>query len=140
MNTKILLVGQAPAAVKQGVPYDTTQLYDWLQEVGVSKEQAQDIFIFDAVYDSFPGFDVNGGHLKPSKEQMDEYWDRSLFEKIKSVKTVILLGNVSRDYVLSKGVKDVNYYFLPHPSKRNIGLYQKNKEQILSTLRTAIWT
>lgn len=138
MENKILIIGQAPPYVKQGVPYDTTMLYEWLAEVNIGKEQAQGMFIFDAVYDKFPGFDTTGGHLKPSKEQMDEYWNRSLFEKIKSAKRVIILGNVAKDYILSKDIKNITYYFLPHPSKRNFSLYQKNKEQILSTLKEAV--
>ena len=32
MNTKILIIGQAPPAVGQSLPYDTTMLYDWFLE------------------------------------------------------------------------------------------------------------
>ena len=34
---KILIIGQAPAAVKQEVPYDTTYLYTMLEWIGISK-------------------------------------------------------------------------------------------------------
>jgi len=51
---KTLIIGQAPANQKQTYPYDTTQLYDWLNEIGISKEEAQNLFTFDAVYDKFP--------------------------------------------------------------------------------------
>lgn len=137
---KTLIIGQAPPMQKQGVPYDTTMLYDWLAEVGITKEAAQDIFIFDAVYDKFPGFDAAGGHLKPTREQMDEYWKRSLELKVQLSKNIILLGNVARDYFYSKPKKyscNTQVFELIHPSKRNIGLYQKNKESILSTLKKA---
>lgn len=38
---KILIIGQAPPLQKQDVPYDTTMLYEWLSEIGISKEKAQ---------------------------------------------------------------------------------------------------
>ncbi len=135
---KTLIIGQAPPAVTQGVPYDTTMLYDWFKEVGVSKEEAQELFEFDAIYDKFPGFDSNGGHLKPTKEQMDEYWERSLEMKVILADKVILLGNVARDYFNSKEKKyscNLEVYELIHPSKRNFSLYQKNKEEIISKLK-----
>ena len=82
MERRNLIIGQALPAVKQEYPYDTTMLYDWLNEVGISKEEAQNIFEFDAVYDKFPVFDSKGGHLKPTKDQMEEYYERSLRDKI----------------------------------------------------------
>lgn len=138
MNTKILIVGQAPANQKQQYPYDTTQLYNWLAEVGVSKEQAQELFIFDAVYDKFPGFDSKGGHLKPTREQMDEYWERDLKYKVDSVDKILLLGNVSKTYFAQKEIKNKEIYTLIHPSTRNIGIYNQNKESILSTLKKIV--
>lgn len=139
--SKILIIGQAPPAVAQGVPYDTTMLYDWLKEVGISKEDAQDIFEFDAVYDKFPGHDENGGHLKPTREQMDEYWDRALEMKVILSDKVILLGNVARDYFNSKEKRyscNLEVYELIHPSKRNYSLYQKNKGEIIGKLKEAV--
>jgi uracil-DNA glycosylase len=137
---KTLIIGQAPANQKQTYPYDTTQLYDWLSEIGISKEEAQNLFTFDAVYDKFPGFDENGGHLKPSRFQMDEYWERSLEFKVQLADKIILLGNVARDYFYSKDKTyscNTEIFELIHPSKRNIGLYKQNKESILNILREA---
>ena len=42
MNNKILIIGQAPPAVKQTVPYDTTMLYEMFAWVDISKEQAKE--------------------------------------------------------------------------------------------------
>lgn len=53
MNTKIIIIGQAPPAVKQIVPYDTTLLYDMFSWVNISKEQAQELFEFEAMVDFF---------------------------------------------------------------------------------------
>lgn len=138
MNTKILIVGQAPANQKQQYPYDTTQLYNWLTEIGVTKEKAQELFIFDAVYDKFPGFDSKGGHLKPTKEQMDEYWSRSLSKTVDSVDKILLLGNVSKSYFAGKEIKNKEIYTLIHPSTRNIGIYNKNKDYILNVLKKIV--
>jgi len=137
MNTKILIIGQAPPAVQQKLPYDTTMLYEWFSEIGISKEKAQELFTFDAVTDQFPGFDKNGGHKKPSWEMFVEYWTLSLKEKVENCKSIIVLGNVAKEYLsLMKIEKPIT--FLIHPSKRNYALYQKNKDKILSELRRLI--
>lgn len=133
-NKRILIIGQAPPAVKQGVPYDTTMLYDWLNELGISKGQAQELFDFDAVYDKFPGFDSKGGHLKPSNEQMEEYYDRSLKMKLEACKSVLVLGAVAKKFIETKTI-DKPIYFTIHPSKRNYSLYIKNKDGILAEIK-----
>src|SRR6185312_4933999 len=56
-DKKILIIGQAKPAVEQEYPYDTTMLYSWLKEQGISKLHAQHIFEFEAVYQEFPGYD-----------------------------------------------------------------------------------
>lgn len=136
-NKRILIIGQAPPAVQQGVPYDTTMLYDWFNEVGISKEEAQNIFLFDAVYDRFPGFDIKGGHLKPSKIQMEEYYERSLRDKIENCKSILVLGNCAKEFLKTKDIdKPIEYTI--HPSKRNSFLYNKNRENVLSKIRKII--
>lgn len=136
---KILIIGQALPAVKQEVPYDTTMLYDWLNEVGVSKEEAQEMFEFDAVFGQFTGFDSNGGHLKPTKQQMEDHWEGSLASKTIGVKKIWIVGRVAEEFLREKGVykgmfgKDVITTI--HPSKRNFSLYTKNKEVFLRKLK-----
>lgn len=137
MNTKILIIGQAPPAITQSYPYDTTMLYDWFNELGINKEQAQNLFDFDAVYDKFPGFDKNGGHKKPTYEQFLDYWERSLKEKSENCKSIIVLGNVAKDCISSMKI-DKPMIFLIHPSKRNYSLYTKNKENILKQLKSVL--
>ena len=132
MSNKILVIGQAPSARKQEYPYDSTQFYDWLEELDISKEQAQELFIFDSVYNHFPGFKQGGGHLVPTQEQMDSHWSE-LSDNILHASKVLVFGNVAKDYLISKGFTD--FEFLMHPSKLNFNLYQKNKEKVLSTLK-----
>lgn len=136
MNTKILVIGQAPPAVAQDYPYSTTMLYEWFADVGVSKEKAQELFEFDAVYDKFPGHGKRG-HAAPNWEQMEDYYKRSLKAKIKAHDKIIVLGNVAKDFILEK-VDFVNttknIKFLMHPSRRNQWLYPRNKNFITIAL------
>jgi len=136
MNTKILIIGQAPPAVKQEIPYDTTLLYDMFSWVGISKEQAQDIFDFDAVYNKFTGHNPNGGHNKPTMEQMNKYWEESLRDKVFMATTVIVLGNVARDFIRSKTGRNV--IEIIHPSKRNYSKIMATKEDIIKKLNRII--
>jgi uracil-DNA glycosylase len=137
MNNKILIIGQAPPANKQLIPYDSTMLYEWLEMIGVSKNDALDIFYFDAVYDKFPGYNSNGGHLKPTEKQMDDYWDRELRLRVNDCKAILVLGACARDYLKSKNI-DKPISFTIHPSKRNYSLYLKNKDSILNKIRNLI--
>lgn len=137
MNTKILIIGQAPPFVEQKFPYDTTMLYDWFQEIGISKEESQKIFSFDAVYDKFPGFYKNGGHKKPSYDQFLEYWNSALKQKTEECKSIVVLGNVAKEYLLLMNIQKPTI-FLIHPSKRNFSLYHKNKEEILNKLKSIL--
>lgn len=135
---KILIIGQAPAAVTQGVPYDTTMLYDWLEAVDISKETAQVMFEFEAVYDKFPGFDPQGGHLKPSITQMEQYWKDTLELKVQLVDKVWVLGNVAKEFIDSKPKTwscNTDWLYTIHPSTRNYALYQKNKVAFLAKLK-----
>ncbi len=135
--SKVLVIGQAPPAVTQTVPYDTTMFYDMLSWVGISKQQAQDIFEFEAVCNTFPGFD-NNGHKKPSKEQMDKHWDDTLQVKVIMAKKIILLGNVAAEYFDLKTF-DWNYNLAPlkliHPSKRNYSKIIESKKSITEKLK-----
>ena len=137
MKNKILIIGQAPPAVKQSLPYDTTMLYDWLEELGINKYKAQDIFDFDAVYDKFPGFSDNGGHLKPSKEQMYDYWERGLKQKVDNAKSILVLGSVAKDFLKDRNINKPTAFVI-HPSKRNTWLYNKNKDSILQKIKNLL--
>lgn len=135
---KILIIGQAPPAVDQKVPYDTTLLYTMLSWVGVTKEQAQEMFEFEAVSNKFPGKNAKGGHLKPSKVDMDDHWEVSLKNKVLSSLKVIILGRVAAEYLFlqTQGwATAIEVLELPHPSRRNYSLIMGKKEQITEALK-----
>lgn len=141
MTSKILIIGQALPAVKQQYPYDTTLWYDWLSEIGISKEQAQEMFEFEAMTDKFPGHGKSG-HLKPSMDEMDRHYRDKLGWKILLADKIILLGNVPRDYFEGRGLmKSVaaQKLCLIHPSRRNYDRYMQNKEEIISSLKQFIY-
>ncbi len=134
---KILIIGQAPPAVKQEFPYDTTLLYDILGWVGISKEQAQEMFEFEAMTDKFPGHGVNG-HLKPSKAEMLRYYFAVLSNKIATAKRVIVLGNVAAEALIDFGAfieyPSHHVFYMIHPSKRNYSKIMAQKENLTKTL------
>lgn len=134
---KILIIGQAPPAQQQLLPYDTTMLYTWFEQLGINKKDALDMFLFDAVYDKFPGYDANGGHLKPNKKQMEDYWNRELKSKTDNCKAVLVLGSCARDFIKTKDI-DKPIAFIIHPSKRNYSIYIKNKDSILNSISNLI--
>lgn len=139
---KILIIGQAPPAVEQKVPYDTTLLYDWLSEINISKEEAQELFDFEAVIDKFPGYNKKGGHKKPSHEDMRRYYYDVLCIKIMMHPKVIVLGGVAKHFLEntpSWTQRANQILYLVHPSKRNFNLYQKNKDRILADLKKFIY-
>lgn len=143
-NKKILVIGQALPAVKQELPYDTTQLYDWFDKVSITKAHAQHIFEFEAVYGEFPGYDEHGAHKKPTFEQMSDYYDKVLKDKIESSDKVIILGNVPKEFLDKMDIKNeypnLKILSMIHPSKRNISLFRKNEVEIIFKLKSfLIW-
>ena len=133
----ILLIGQAPPSQKQEVPFDTTMLYDWLLELNVSKQSAQEMIEFDSVFNRFPGFQGNG-HAVPTQEQMDEHWS-SLKEKVKKYNKIWIVGKVALDYLKDKEeMKGKIIINTIHPSFRNKSIYLNNKKSILEKIETIL--
>lgn len=141
---KILVIGQAPPAVKQEYPYDTTLLYEMLLWAGIGKIEAQELFEFDALTNEFPGHDKKGGHKKPSRQAIDRYFAETLCEKLMKREKIIALGALAIfEYTRQSSFfvtwpcyydKDIPVLCLPHPSKRNYALIHKNKEKITELL------
>lgn len=140
---KILVIGQAPPAVEQEVPYCTTMMYDWLGILGISKEDAQDIFEWEAVYDKFPGYGKEG-HLVPKKEQAREHWDKTLKAKFLAADKVWILGNVALDYLIDFVSNEEwnrssrKIISTIHPSFRNRTLFKKTATTMLKKIESFI--
>lgn len=139
---KILIIGQAPPAVKQRFPYDTTMLYDWLKACNITIDEAQELFEFEAVSNVFPGFGEKG-HKQPSTESMNSHWP-VLLDKINNSQKIWVLGNVAKKYLTEKLEGDFEsitkklWLFTIHPSKRNWYYYTKNKEILITSIKNFI--
>lgn len=134
---KILVIGQALPAVPQQYPYDTTMLYDWLQELNVSKDSAQNLFAFEAVYAEFPGVNKNGGHLKPTKQQMLDHWNNTLETKIQMANRIWVLGNVAKEFIDRMPRTwscNSEWLYTMHPSRRNYYKFSLDKDSILNQI------
>ncbi len=139
---KILIIGQAPPAVKQEVPYDTTLLYTMLEWVGISKSQAQEMFEFEAMSDKFPGF-TDKAHKVPSIEDMVSHWNTTLAIKVINANKILVLGKFAKQELNDTfHFRDVNHaadvIYLIHPSRRNYTFIVANKQQITHQLNTFI--
>lgn len=138
---KILIIGQALPAVEQKVPYDTTMLYEILSWVGISKEQAQDIFEFDACVGYFPGHD-NNGHKKPEYGKMLLHYTSTIQPKLARANKILLLGKVANDFYSQSDIRNLypekKWLSLIHPSKRNYSRIMKDKEVITDQLKMFI--
>lgn len=134
---KILIIGQAPPAQEQKVPYDTTMLYDILGWVGITKEQAQDMFEFEAMSPTLRGV-KDGSHLKPLKGEMEGHFFKVLKHKIAAADKVIMVGNVAiknvDKFCVKYRVPNKPYLRLIHPSRRNYSKIMASKEEITEKL------
>jgi len=134
---KILIIGQAPPAIKQDLPYDTTLLYVIFSWVGIDKEKSKEIFVFEAMTNIFPGYGKNG-HLKPNKKVMKNYYRRTLRGKIQRASKVLVLGRVAKEALRKYGIytlkKDTDILCLIHPSRRNYSKIMATKVEIIKSL------
>lgn len=143
-NKKILIIGQAPPLKAQKVPYDSTMLYEWLQEIGVNKKYAQKLFDFEALTDEIPDVDGKGNHRRPRKQQIVDYLNRVLYKKIVNSEVIILLGDCSIKYFGYSGffiedkMQNATVLTCIHPSTRNRYRFNKNKEEVLNVFNRAI--
>lgn len=139
MQNKILIIGQALPIKPQDIPYDSTQLYKWLDAVGVSQQQAAELFEFDAMSAEFPGKTKAGGHKAPSTKAMKAHYMAVLHDKIMACSKIILLGNCPKGFFNKfGGLQGKPVLHLIHPSKRNVHLFNQSKETILSDLKNFI--
>lgn len=133
VNSKILLVGQAPGDKEGdlGKPFAWTAgktLFKWFESIGLSEEEVRARIYFSAVCRCFPGKNEKGGDRVPSKDEISNCagW---LEQEIKLLRPqlVIPVGKLAINQflkvgklkdVIGKVVKheDMDIVCLPHPS------------------------
>lgn len=155
-KSKIIIIGQAPGTKvhQSGIPWDDPsgdRLRKWLN---VSKEQFYDTTLFGIIPMGFcyPGKGKTGD-LPPRKECAPQ-WHPLVFNQLKDVQLILLIGKYAQDYYLknkakdslTETVKNYNEYLplylpLPHPSPRNRFWFTKNpwfEVDVLPVLRKVV--
>ncbi|MFT4806047.1 MAG: uracil-DNA glycosylase [Psychroserpens sp.] len=155
-NSKIVIIGQAPGTKvhASGVPWDDAsgrQLRKWLNVT-------DEVFYDETKFAIIPmGFCYPGkgksGDLPPRKECAPQ-WHLPLFDHMKNVELVILIGMYAQKYYLKEYAKRTltetvanykdylpQYFTLPHPSPRNRFWLTKNpwfEEEVLEELKSTV--
>ena len=154
INSKMVIIGQAPglAVHNTGIPWNDksgNNLRDWLN---ISPEVFYNTELISIIPMGFcyPG-KGKSGDLPPRKE-CAPLWHKPLFDQLKHVDLVLLIGKYAQDYYLKnnpypnltttvKNYKDFlpKYFVLPHPSPRNNIWMAKNewfKHLVIPELRS----
>ena len=155
-ESKIVIIGQAPGTKvhASGIPWDDAsgrQLRKWLN---VTDKDFYDETKFAIIPMGFcyPG-KVKTGDLPPRPECAPQ-WHKPLFDELKNVELVILIGMYAQKYYLGKTAKKTltetvdnfqeylpKYLPLPHPSPRNRFWLSKNPwfdKEVIPKLQTII--
>lgn len=155
-NSKIVIIGQAPgtAVHKSGIPWDDKSgdnLRNWL---GIDKTifyNTEKIAIIPMGF-CYPGKGKIGD--LPPRNECAPLWHTKLFEHLKNVELILLIGKYAQDYylkeqaekTLTETVKNFKtylpqYFVLPHPSPRNNIWQAKNEwfgKEVLPELKHII--
>ncbi len=133
-DSKIVIIGQAPGTKvhASGIPWDDAsgkQLRKWLD---VSDDDFYDTTKFAIIPMGFcyPGRGKSGD--LPPRPECAQQWHQPLFDHLKKVELIILIGMYAQNYYLGKQAKKTltetvknyqeylpKYLPLPHPSPRN---------------------
>ncbi|WP_223032402.1 uracil-DNA glycosylase family protein [Hanstruepera marina] len=141
IDSKIVIVGQAPGTKvhESGIPWDDAsgrQLRNWLD---VTNEQFYNPKNFAIIPMGFcyPGKGKTGD--LPPRPECAPQWHQPLFDSMKQVELMLLIGMYAQRYYLKEQTKNTltetvknykdylpNYLPLPHPSPRNRFWLTKN--------------
>jgi uracil-DNA glycosylase len=155
-NSRIVIIGQAPGTKVHvsGIPWDDAsgkQLRKWLN---VSEEEFYDERKFAIIPMGFcyPGKGKTGD--LPPRPECAPQWHKPLFDELRNVELVILIGMYAQKYYLGKTakktltetVKNYDAYLpkflpLPHPSPRNRFWLTKNpwfEDEVLPVLNAQV--
>ncbi len=140
-DSKIAIVGQAPGRIvhRTGVPWDDRsgdRLREWLK-IDKSVFYNSEIIALIPMGFCYPGKGKTGD--LPPRPECAPLWHKKLFEHMKRLKLIILVGAYAHEYYLEHkrmktltetvknyGVYLPEFFVLPHPSPRNNIWIKKN--------------
>jgi uracil-DNA glycosylase len=140
-NSKIIIIGQAPGTKvhASGIPWNDAsgnQLRKWLNVTDNTFYDATKFAIIPMGF-CYPGKGKTGD--LPPRPECAPQWHNLLFDELKQVELVILIGMYAQKYYLGKETKKTltetvrnykaylpKYLPLPHPSPRNRFWLAKN--------------
>ena len=155
-TSKIVIIGQAPGTKvhASGIPWDDASVKQLRKWLNVSDEDFYDETKFAIIPMGFcyPG-KGKSGDLPPRKECAPQ-WHDPLFDQMKNVELVILIGMYAQKYYLKDQAKRTltetvanykyylpKYFTLPHPSPRNRFWLTRNPwfdKEVLGELKTSV--
>tara|TARA_R110002049_G_scaffold207188_1_gene377658 strand:- start:40623 stop:41195 length:573 start_codon:yes stop_codon:yes gene_type:complete len=157
-DSKIVIIGQAPGTKvhASGIPWDDAsgnQLRNWLNVSAETFYNPKNFAIIPMGF-CYPGKGKSGD--LPPRPECAPQWHKPLFDNMKKVELVLLIGMYAQNYYLGKSakktltetVKNYNEYLpkylpLPHPSPRNRFWMAKNpwfEVEVLPELRAHVKT
>ncbi len=155
-KSKIAIIGQAPGTKvhNSGIPWDDESgenLRRWMSIDNETFYDPEQIAIIPMGF-CYPG-KGKSGDLPPRKE-CAPLWHELLFEQLKELELVLLIGKYAQDYylkeqaqkTLTETVKNFktylpNHFVLPHPSPRNNIWQAKNEwfgKEVLPELQAKV--
>jgi len=155
-ESKIIVVGQAPGKIvhETSIPWNDKSGDNLRKWMGVDKNIFYDSDKIALVPMGFcyPGRGKSGD--LPPRPECAPLWHKKLFDMMRHVELVILVGNYAQAYYLQKGAKKTltetvrnfeeylpEFFPLPHPSPRNNIWQAKNPwfgEQVLPELKRRV--
>jgi uracil-DNA glycosylase len=152
-NKHALIIGQAKGEKWKLGPMYSSKLWDWFATIGLTREQAYDIFQFDALIEHGTAR-AKKGRVPPSTVQMKTYRPK-LIENIdaQKPKLIIPIGNLAIRQVLNQSnvlmedvvgqklvlrpfgscAKETTIIPLPHPSGVSLWLNSAHNKKLLKT-------
>ncbi len=158
VNSKIIIIGQAPGSVvhKSGVPWDDKSgenLRTWMGIDTTTFYNSEKIALIPMGF-CYPG-KGKSGDLPPTRE-CAPLWHQKLFNKMKDVRLILLIGTYAQHYYLGNKLKKTltetvkeykeylpHYFVLPHPSPRNNIWQAKNewfRKDVVPKLQDTIYS
>jgi uracil-DNA glycosylase len=155
-SSRIAIIGQAPGSIvhHSGIPWDDQsgdRLRSWLGVDNASFYNPGNFAIIPMGF-CYPG-KGRAGDLPPRKECAPQ-WHGKLFQQMKHLKLILLIGAYAQEYYLGEQRKDTltetvrnyklylpKYLVLPHPSPRNNIWIKKNpwfEQELLPKMKSII--